>query len=131
MKRKKGSITVIFIILLSISNLLVRINRLVISHTFLEKGIYSIDKRGFDYDILINEIENYLNERYETEESYNKFSEMARTFKFKDYNIKTDLTNIESYGKIIFNINKGSYTVEAWSHYDKELSRIVLKRIGL
>lgn len=130
MKNKKGSITVIFIILLSMSNLLVRTNRIILSHTFLERGIYSIDERASSYNIIIKEYEDYLNREYDSKEKFIRFSELERNKNFGSF-IITSKKSI--YDTIILEIkNKNNqHTVEAKGWYDDDLSKITLKRSSL
>lgn len=128
MGSKKGSITVIFIILLSISNLLIRINRLVVSHTFLEKGIYSIDEREFEYDMLIENIEENLNFTYDDEEKFDKLCEKYSTIESSTYKIEILKKKVVTDPYVIIKISKFNYVVEARGYYDKSLQKIVLER---
>lgn len=130
MKNKKGSITIIFIILLSISNLLVRTNRIILSHTFLTKSIYSIDENASSYNILIKEYEDYLNREYDSKEKFIKFCELERTKNFGSFVIISKKTSYDTI-KLEIKNKDNQKTVEADGWYDEELLKIILKRRSL
>lgn len=86
-KNKKGSIFYGVMILILCSGLLVRQNRLITSHVYLEKGIYSMDIRIEGFKEKIIGLQDKLNETYET---YDEF-ELKMTSSGKgDKKIKVD-----------------------------------------
>ena len=65
LRNKKGSVTAAVLLFILAGGFSIRNHRLLRSHIYLDKGIYSVDVRIQEFLADLNEIEMVLNEKYD------------------------------------------------------------------
>lgn len=65
LRNKKGSVTAAVLLFILAGGFSIRNHRLLRSHIYLDKGIYSVDVRIQEFLVDLNEIEMILNEKYD------------------------------------------------------------------
>lgn len=62
---RKGTIVPILLVLIMAVGIAERTQRLLVSHTYLQEGIYSFDKRYDDLERDLDAVESYLSSRFQ------------------------------------------------------------------
>lgn len=93
---RRGSVLFIVLLLISTGNLLFRIHRLDLSHSYLPLGLYSVDQRVEDFKVDMEAIRLHLEERFVEFEAFKSYFEGTRTLAVMGYSIQGESRYNES-----------------------------------
>lgn len=109
LRTKKGSILYITLVLIFSANLALRNFKLLSSHIYLERGVYSLDERMMAYHVILDEIEVLFMEKFMDLEGAKVFFGSKKIFSYNNFSItgqnvynESVLLNIkDDYGHLI------------------------------
>lgn len=90
MGSRKGSILYAMMVLVLCSMILVRNYRLLRSHIYIEKGIYSMDVRVHAFMVELEEMEIHLSSAYGSAEGLMEYLKTGRKIFYKDFTLSYD-----------------------------------------
>ncbi|MBO1263542.1 hypothetical protein J3A84_00620 [Proteiniclasticum sp. SCR006] len=90
MGSRKGSILYAMMVLVLCSMILVRNYRLLRSHVYIEKGIYSMDVRVHAFVTELEDMETYLSSTYGSAEGLMAYLMTGRKILYKDFTLSYD-----------------------------------------
>jgi len=96
LRTKKGSILYITLVLIFSANLALRNFKLLRSHIYLERGIYSLDERMMEYNILLDEVELLFKETFIDFEAAKAYFNTKKIFSYKNFSITGQVVYNES-----------------------------------
>ena len=94
---KMGSMIYMLMILILCSTILVRNHRLLRSHVYLEREIYSMDVRVHDFCRELKVIEDSIEERFESSDAFLTFMKSGRKISIGVFTISYD-SSYNEYG---------------------------------
>jgi hypothetical protein len=110
---RKGSILYVTLVLIFAANLALKNHRLLMSHMFLERGIYSLDERLMDFGTTLDEIEGLLQEKFVDYEAARAFFSTEKIIYHKNFSIYgQDEYNGSVFIKVYNNSNQHVIEVE-------------------
>lgn len=113
MNTRKGSILYVTLVLIFAANLALKNHRLLMSHMFLERGIYSLDERLMDFGTTLDEIEGLLQEKFVDYEAARVFFSTEKIIYHKNFSIYgQDEYNGSVFIKVYNNSNQHVIEVE-------------------
>ena len=96
LRTKKGSILYITLVLIFSANLALRNFRLLGSHSYLERGIYSLDERMMEFEAMLDEVEVLFKERFVDLEGAKNFFSTKKIFSYNNFSITGQVVYNES-----------------------------------
>lgn len=96
LRTKKGSILYITLVLIFSANLALRNFRLLGSHSYLERGIYSLDERMMEFNAVLDEVEVIFGEKFMDFESAKSFFSTKKIFYYNNFSISGQVVYNES-----------------------------------
>jgi len=96
LRTKKGSILYIALVLIFSASLALRNFRLLGSHIYLERGIYSLDERMMAFNITLDEIEVLFKVKFLDLEAAKSYFSTKKIFSYKNFSITGQVVYNES-----------------------------------
>ena len=110
---RKGSILYVTLVLILAANLVLKNHRLLTSHMFMERGIYSLDERLMDFGTTLDEIEGVLQVKFVDYDAARVFFSTEKIIYHKNFSIYgQDEYNGSVFIKVYNNSNQHVIEVE-------------------